>query len=47
MLKLIICSPEAAPFSKIGKGIRLYNTTSLLILFKVLINASEYLEVIF
>ena len=47
MLKSIACSPKAVPFSKIGEGIRQYNTTNLLVLFKALINASEYLKVIF
>ena len=47
MLKSIAYSPEAVPFSKIGKGVGQYNTISLLILFKALINASKYLEVIF
>ena len=46
MLKSITYSPEAAPFSKIGEGVKQYNTTNLLVLFRVLINASEYLEVI-
>jgi hypothetical protein len=47
MLKLIACSSEAVPFSKISEGIERYNTTSLLVLFKALINASKCLEVIF
>ena len=47
MLKLIAYSLEAAPFSKISKGVKWYNTISLLILSKALINANKYLEVIF
>ena len=47
MLKLIACSPKAAPFSEISEGVGQCNTTSLLILFRALINANKYLEVIF
>ena len=47
MLKSIACSPKAAPFFKISKGVRRCNTTSLLVLFRVLINANKCLEVIF
>ena len=47
MLKLITYSPKAAPFSKIGEGVKWCNAISLLILFKALINTSKYLEVIF
>ena len=47
MLKLIAYSPKAVPFSEIGEGVRQYNTTSLLVLFRVLINANKCLEVIF
>ena len=47
MLKLITYSPKAVLFFKIGKGVRWYNTTSLLVLFRVLINTNKYLEVIF
>jgi hypothetical protein len=46
MLKLITYSLEAVPFFKISKGIRRYNTTNLLVLFRVLINASKCSEVI-
>jgi hypothetical protein len=46
MLKSIIYSLKAVPFSKISEGVRWYNTTNLLILFKALINASKYSEVI-
>ena len=47
MLKLITYSPEAVLCFKISEGVRWYNTISLLILSKALINASKYLEVIF
>jgi hypothetical protein len=47
MLKLITYSLKAVPFFKINKGVRRYNIISLLILFKALINASKYSEVIF
>ena len=47
MLELITYSPKAALFFEIGEGVGRYNTTSLLILFRVLINASKCLEVIF
>ena len=47
MIKLINYSPKAVPFSKISKGVGRYNTTSLLVLFRVLINTSKCLEVIF
>ena len=47
MLKLITYSLEAVPFFKISKGVGRYNTTSLLILFRALINASKCSEVIF
>ena len=47
MLKSIIYFAEAVPFFKINKGIRWYNIINLLVLFRALINAGEYLEVIF
>ena len=47
MLKLITCSFKTVLFSKIGEGVRQYNTTSLLVLFRVLINANKYSKVIF
>ena len=47
MLKLIAYSLKVVHFSEISKGIRRCNITSLLILFRVLINTGKYLEVIF
>ena len=47
MLKSITYSLKAALGFKISEGIRQYNTISLLILSKALINANKYLEVIF
>jgi hypothetical protein len=47
MLKLITYSLKTVPFSKISKGVRRYNTTNLLVLFKALINTNKYSEVIF
>ena len=46
MLKSIAYFSEAAPFSKIGEGVKRCNTTGLLVLFKALINTSKCLEVI-
>jgi hypothetical protein len=46
MLELIVCSPEVVSSSKIGKGVRLCNTASLLIFFRVLITAGNCLEAI-
>jgi hypothetical protein len=47
MLKSITYSPKAVPFFKINEGVGQCNTTSLLVLLGVLINASKCLEVIF
>ena len=47
MLKLIACSLKVVPISKIGEGVGRYNAISLLVFFKVLINANKCLEVIF
>jgi hypothetical protein len=47
MLKLITYSPKAVPFSKISKGVRRYNTISLLVFFRALINTNKCLKVIF
>ena len=46
MLKLITYSFKAAPIFEIGKGVKRYNTISLLIFFRALINTSKYLKVI-
>ena len=47
ILKLITYSPEIILFFKINKGVRQYNTTSLLVFSGALINTSNYLEVVF
>ena len=47
ILKLITYSFKAAPISEISKGVRQYNTISLLIFFRALINTSKYIKVIF
>ena len=47
MLELITYSFKVVPFFKIGEGVKWYNITSLLILFRILINASKYLKAIF
>ena len=47
ILELITYSSKAAPLSKISKGIRRYNTTSLLVFSRALINAGECLEAAF